>query len=134
MTNGIKIEIVGKDKVVARLKRFGNNAPANVATALYQEAQALIAEAKQITPVDTGALRASGMIQMPTLQGKQVEVRCGFGGPAAPYAVYVHENLEAHHQPPTQAKFLEVPAKRRAKGMQQRVADSISRMVNNASG
>lgn len=27
------------------------------------------------------------------------------------YAVYVHENLNAHHEPPTQAKFLEQPAR-----------------------
>jgi hypothetical protein len=29
----------------------------------------------------------------------------------APYAIYVHENLEAHHAAGTQAKFLEQPAR-----------------------
>ena len=33
----------------------------------------------------------------------------GFGGAAAPYAIYVHENVSARHAPPTQAKFLEQP-------------------------
>lgn len=28
------------------------------------------------------------------------------------YSVYVHENLQSYHAPPTQAKFLESPARR----------------------
>ena len=45
------------------------------------------------------------------LRGKyrsQPKVRVGY---SAPYAVYVHENLEAHH-PVGQAKFLEAAARR----------------------
>lgn len=32
-------------------------------------------------------------------------------GYTAQYAIFVHENLEAHHRPPTQAKYLEQPAR-----------------------
>lgn len=32
-------------------------------------------------------------------------------GYAQPYSVFVHENLSAYHAPPTQAKFLESPAR-----------------------
>ena len=36
-------------------------------------------------------------------------------GYEAPYAIYVHENLEAYHKPPTQAKYLEQPSRERKK-------------------
>ena len=32
-------------------------------------------------------------------------------GYTASYAIYVHENLTAHHKPGKQAKFLEAPAR-----------------------
>lgn len=38
--------------------------------------------------------------------GKDVDVVVGYD---KDYAIYVHENLEAFHKPPTQAKFLEQP-------------------------
>lgn len=40
---------------------------------------------------------------------KKANLQVGF---SAPYAVYVHENLQAQHKPPTRAKFLEEPARR----------------------
>jgi hypothetical protein len=48
--------------------------------------------AQQITPVDTGALRASAQtIPVTTKQGPAAEV-----GYSQNYALYVHENLEAN--------------------------------------
>lgn len=120
----INIDIQGADKVTANLQKLGEGSVKRLAAALYQEGEGLIAEAKSITPVDTGALRASGHVQQPVIQGKQVTVNCGFGGAAASYAVYVHENLEAHH-PVGQAKFLEEPAKRRAMTMNRRIAERL---------
>jgi len=38
----------------------------------------------------------------------QPSVVVGYG---MPYSVFVHENLECYHKPPTQAKFLEQPAR-----------------------
>jgi hypothetical protein len=32
-----------------------------------------------------------------------------YGGPAASYALYVHEIIGNYHKPPTQAKYLEQP-------------------------
>jgi Bacteriophage HK97-gp10, putative tail-component len=125
----IKIFLEGKDKLIAQLQRLtdAQYIPA-LSAALFQEGEALIAEAKLITPVDTGALRASGHVLAPEVRGKTVTVQCGFGGPAAGYAVYVHEDLTKNH-PVGQAKFLEEPAKRRASGMNERVAQRIAQSV-----
>jgi len=120
----VKIDITGQNKVISRLQSLGDTSTRALAAALYQEGEQLIAEAKQETPVDTGALRASGHVQQPTINGRQVEVVAGFGGVAAPYAVYVHEDLTKHH-PVGNAKFLENPAKRRASGMADRVASRL---------
>lgn len=47
-----------------------------------------------------------------SLKGRKT-VAYGIGF-SAPYAVFVHENLENYHKPPTQAKFLETAAKTKA--------------------
>lgn len=65
-------------------------------------AERVIEEAKRRTPVRTGTLRNSGHVRSADKSGFLV----GFGGPAAPYAVYVHENLKARHRV-GEAKFLE---------------------------
>lgn len=93
-------------------------------------------------PVRSGALRATGYVSRPKSKGDTDVVTLGYGGipgaegqtvpTSAPhvsargnvyqqsagvdYAIYVHENLEAHHAPPTGAKFLEGPATEVAPG------------------
>ena len=124
----VKIDIIGQDKVTERLRRLGGDSTRVLSAALYQEGEGLIAEAKQETPVDTGALRASGFVAQPAVEGSKVTVQVGFGGQAAPYAVYVHEDLSKHH-PVGNAKFLENPAKRRASGMAARIAATIDKMT-----
>lgn len=91
---------------------------------LFEEAAELIAEAKRETPVDEGTLRSSGHVQLPEVENGTITVACGFGGPAGSgnqggtnseavgYAVYVHEDLNAHHNVGN-AKFLENPLNRR---------------------
>lgn len=112
-------------KVVAAMRAIGGDKMRQaLAAALYREAEGLITEAKQETPVDTGALRASGHVRQPEIKENEIVVRCGFGGVGAPYGLYVHENLEASH-PVGKAKYLEDPANRRAPTMEERVGRDI---------
>ena len=96
-----------------------------VGVALYQEAEIEMTEAKRRTPVLTGVLRASGHVRPPVREGETVSVTLAFGGPAAPYAVYVHENLEAWHKT-GQAKFLESVLLESAKHLADRVGRRLS--------
>lgn len=89
-------------KIAALRKRFPDAAMA----ALYQETQVEATEVKKRTPVDHGPLRASVHVVKPQRDGTRIWTRIACGGTAAPYAIYVHENLEAIH-PVGQAKFLE---------------------------
>jgi len=77
--------------------------------------------------VDLGPLRASGHVRMKRA-GRRVTAELGFGGAAAAYAVYVHEDLDAHH-PVGQAKFLESTLTESAPHMPARVAANIARRV-----
>jgi hypothetical protein len=104
--SGAAVQIRGLEEL--RRKLAGMTVPLldRFAAALYQEAEVEMTEAKRRTPVETGALRASGHVQPPVRTRRDVSVRLVFGGAAAGYAIYVHENMEALHNP-GQAKFLE---------------------------
>jgi Bacteriophage HK97-gp10, putative tail-component len=120
----ISVEVKGLDKVIANLQATGPEITQALAAALFMEAEATMAESKLEVPVDTGALRASGTVKMPVINPDSVTVEMGYGGAAAPYAVFVHEDLTKHH-PNGNAKFLEGPANRRASGMAERVGKKL---------
>jgi len=115
--------------MVATLKKIAEKFPDHVAAAIYQEAQIEMTEAKRRTPVEHGFLRASGHVAEPVREGKRISVTLSFGGASAPYAVYVHENLEANHASPPygggQAKFLESVLNESRPHMAQRIANRV---------
>jgi hypothetical protein len=101
-------------------------APNAVGRAMYEEFSIELTEAQQRTPVDTGALRRSAFITQPEQEADgAITMRMGFGGPAAPYAVFVHEDLNALH-PIGQAKFLESTLNESAPYMAGRIARRVS--------
>lgn len=95
------------DKEVRRkIQHAIKHSPKVIERALRVEVNIEAKEAKQRTPVDTGALRASVHATEPEWEGTRVSAMIAAGGPAAPYALYVHEDLDAHHVV-GQAKFIE---------------------------
>lgn len=101
---------------------------------LYEAGTIIMASSQVLVPVDTGTLKRSGRVEEPVLSddGDSIEVVVGYGygeayqakaqgdgdedvGPG--YGVYVHERVVTasghvvRHDPPTQAKYLSVPAK-----------------------
>jgi len=104
LDSGVEVDTA---KVRASLDRLASRFPNEVARALYEEAQIEMTEAKRRTPVKTGALRSTGHVDDPTVSfGGDISVTLGFGGPAAPYAVKVHEDMDAFHRV-GQSKYLE---------------------------
>jgi hypothetical protein len=98
--------IIGLDQVIGKLRRIHDGLPEEMARALKEEAKIELAEAIRRTPKDTGDLRKSGRLSEVKNSNRTSSIEIKFGGDLAPYAVYVHEDLEAHH-PVGQAKFLE---------------------------
>jgi hypothetical protein len=92
-----------------RLLAFKRNIGREIGRAIYQETSIELKEVKRRTPVDKGALRASEHVEGPLRTGPNDSIIYALivaGGPAAPYAIYVHEDLEAIH-PVGEAKFIE---------------------------
>lgn len=96
----------GGSEMIRKIQAFAKKYPDVVAEALYQETQVELTEVKRRTPVDKGNLRASEHVEGPIREGRSIYTTIVCGGPSAPYAIFVHENLDAFH-PVGQAKFLE---------------------------
>lgn len=109
MTN-IQFEIPGLAQFAEALEQLGMSVMNEaIAPAVYAEANILMTKIKRDdVPVDTGALRSTGQVKQPEITGSAVRVELGFGGPAAPYALFVHEKTENHHNV-GRAKYLEAP-------------------------
>ena len=97
----------GADAMRRKLENLARQMPNEVGRALYQEAQIELTEIKKRTPVEFGPLRASEEVLEPEVNGRDISVQIVAGGPSAPYAIYVHEDLSALHANGTQAKFME---------------------------
>ncbi len=114
----------GADNALRDLKKLQLFAPDEFARALYQEGQIELKEIKIRTPVDTGALRASEGITQPIRSGRRIYVEVYAGGPSAPYAFFVHYDLEAFHKY-GEALFIERPLAESAPYMAERIAKRI---------
>ena len=121
----VSVQWFGLRELVARLQSSIPKTQKAAATALYREANRIMARSIPITPKDTGNLRASGHVDLPVLTASGSEVRFGYGGAAAPYAVYVHE-VPAYHKPPTRWKFLEQPVLEAQAGLAKRLAADMN--------
>lgn len=98
----LKGAVALRDRVVRFKKKFPNE----IARALKIEVEVEAKEVKRRTPVDKGTLRGTVHVVGPIFEGNKIRYLIVAGGPAAPYAVWVHENLEAFHKV-GQAKYLE---------------------------
>lgn len=85
--------------IVKRLKQVTPEAIRHALTPAYELSQMYV-------PVDTGNLRATGLIRV-TEEGNTIVGNINYGGPDAPYAAIVHERMDLRHTPPTRAKYLQ---------------------------
>lgn len=96
----------GGARIKAGIKQFVGAFPDYVGKALYQETSVELTEVKKRTPVEFGELRASEHVIGPIRQWRTIYTNIVAGGPSAPYAIYVHEDLDAFHKV-GQAKYIE---------------------------
>jgi hypothetical protein len=107
--------------VTENLSELLRNVPAAVSRALYEEMQVEKEESMRRTPVEFGALKRSHVVHEPVISGDEITVMITVGGVAAPYALDVHEDLEAFHDD-GEAKFLESTIRESAGHMASRIA------------
>jgi len=103
----ILADVRGVKKIVRNLKKQGRLAAHRCEVGLKRAGLFLQRESLFICPIEWGNLRGSSFCRAKG-KGYRVVVQVGY---TADYAVYVHERLDLHHDAPTQAKFLEQPAR-----------------------
>ena len=119
-----------RNTLLPELETFRDRYRAAAEGALREEAEAILAEALRLCPVETGALRASGKIHGPAWSGSgDCTVTFTFGGGPVDYAIPQHERLDYKHTPPTQAKYLEQPLLASQEGLDARLIAGIMRRM-----
>lgn len=90
--------------------------------ALVNALQPIFDESQRLVPKDKLRLMKSGFLSTGTFRGNPA-VNLGYGAGGNPdYAIVVHEDMNAAHRSPTQAKFLEQPYKEQLNDIPARVA------------
>ena len=118
-----------ENTLTAGLLAVAHQYPTEAARSVYEFAETrVMAVAKERTPVDYGTLKASGLVEPPVIAPGNISVTLGFGGGAAHYAIYVHEDLDAHHEV-GQAKFLESAMNEAAADFIDEVSSNIARAL-----
>ena len=131
MAQTFTFELEGAQELRNMLEVSGKDAGKVVGQAILEEANMIFAKAMILTPIDTGALRGSGGVSAPMNTPQGIGVDIFFGGPAAPYALYVHEIMYYKHNAPTQAKFLEQPFMERLPEIQKNMARRLIDLIRN---
>ena len=94
----------GLNDVMGKLQAVVDGVEEQSAEGLKKAASAVMSEARERAPLDTGDLRRSGTITDPVIEGDAVSVEFGF---YAPYAATQHEHSEFVHPLGGESKYLE---------------------------
>jgi hypothetical protein len=131
MANTWSFTLEGDLELQNVLRVAKEQSPLAVAQAIWEEANLIFARSQTLVPVDTGALRGSGGVSAPQRGTNGYFVDIYYGGPAAPYALYVHEIIGNYHNPPTQAKYLEEPLVQAIPEIQNNLSRRIIHIIRN---
>ena len=118
-----------------KLKSLFNNqakekARLGLRQALYEEALIMMRNSQRRVPVDTGVLRASGIVMPPIQRGKTSIVELGYGGAASAYAMRQHETEDYKHKSGKTWKYLENPVRERIPQLETSLAKRLNRILN----
>ena len=131
MAKTFTFTLEGDLELKAMLEAAREKSPLAVAQAIWEEANLIFAKSQVLVPVDTGVLRGSGGVSAPQKGTTGYFVDIFYGGPAADYAMYVHEIIGNYHKPPTQAKYLEQPFMEALPQIQNNISRRIIHIVRN---
>lgn len=91
--DGFSVTLKGGKELEQKLARIGPEGLKTAAVSLKDSGDNIMSISQdQFCPVMTGTLKSTGYVNEPEIHGSSVEVTLGYGGPAAKYALKVHEN------------------------------------------
>jgi hypothetical protein len=102
----VKTRFSGRKEMAKRINTTSTAFKSQSKRAISAELSIELREVDARTPVDKGNLKESNRIDGPTFEGNTLRAYIRSGDENAPYALYVHEDLEAFHRV-GQAKYLE---------------------------
>lgn len=120
-----QFKITGDRQISQKLGQFMERFPQAAGDALMEELAIDRDEVEERTPLKTGQLRSTIRTDGPHIAGKQIRGSIQAGDADTPYAVIVHEDLDAHH-PYGQAKFLESVHNESSPHMTKRIARRLN--------
>tara|TARA_B100000131_G_scaffold312388_1_gene346417 strand:- start:826 stop:1251 length:426 start_codon:yes stop_codon:yes gene_type:complete len=137
------IKLQGVEDVRKILKTASPEMAMSVNQELHKIANEIKSESMGLVPHDEGALRGSATLKIESKSGTLLKTfTVAYGGPAAPYALVQHENLDFFHPSKKRggtskgipgetraAKYLEIPAKRKQMTLVPRVITAIKRVM-----
>ncbi len=132
----LEFGMTGLDRLRYLLDGAADRVVDEVKAELWQFAQEVMTDSKQVVPVDTGALMSSGQVSTPAVSGREISVALGYGNQSVGYALYVHENMSPNvhwTRPGSGPKYLENPLKAKQDQLGPRVAGAVRRGMPNAS-
>lgn len=148
----IEVKVKGTKEMRSQIRRLATKLPNAAAKALYLEAEKVRTRSMQkYVPKNLGALHGSIAVSLPVIKQREISVEIYAGGPAAPYALAIHEHPSEHSPRSWQGKeageiksvrgkrpwvtapsggrgpkFLERPLREAANGMGDRIGEAIS--------
>lgn len=121
-------EVKGGKQVQDNMDKAAAQILQAMAAGMYLATNNIAVTSMRNTPVDFGVLKGSHYVTLPQNDGKNIRVEIGVGGPAASYAVKVHE-LDRPHKV-GESKFLEKAIHQHTGGIQEEVRQLASRAMS----
>lgn len=120
----LRFRLDGHIAMLKRVKILRDGTPKEFVRAAHEEFKIEAKEIRKRTPVDRGDLVSTIEAPLPEIKGNTIYATIQAGGAVAPYAIYVHEDLEAFHSV-GEAKFIERPLNESGPHMPERIARRV---------
>jgi hypothetical protein len=115
----------GMAQVIRNYRKFVQTVEESMPDVLYEALVPTFGKSQEYCPIDTGALRESGYLEITEFRRRpRVEIGYGVGGDPD-YAAKVHENMEYRHKAPTRAKWLQVALEEDEEAIQMRIIQAL---------
>jgi hypothetical protein len=121
------------EEFINKLKDAKLKARENVKKEMYQFAEEVMTDSKQVVPVETGALMNTGKVLEPVEDTTSITVDLGYGDESVNYALYVHEELQSPKgnpinwtRPGSGPKYLQNPFDAKSDQLPPRIAKAIT--------
>lgn len=128
----VSIQMDGTTKLIRKLATGGIVVTGHVSTAIFEEAWEIFRKSQQEVPYRYGFLAGSGRVDPPTMVNNEIVVQIFYGGAAAPYALWVHENRDMNFRNGRKAKYLYDPVMQRVGVFDKNIAARVEQMLRTA--